>query len=482
MGPAAWLGAASPEERHRLSRPNILLINCDDLGYGDIGCYGSKVHGTPAIDRMAAEGVRFTDFYMAAACCSPSRAAMMTGCRPQRIGLQAGHKAGVLEPCDPIGLSPDEITVADLLKRQGYATKIIGKWHCGDQPPFLPTRHGFDSYYGLPYSNDMRMTRNFPDTPPLPLLRDEEVVEAEPNQASLTERYTEEAVRFLRQHREGPFLLYFAHMYVHGPIQVPQRFLSRSRDEHYGAAVEHIDFVAAALFHELKRLGLDESTLVVFTSDNGANRKRADFGSNLPLLGYKGSSWEGGHRVPCIMRWPGRIPAGSVCPEVATAMDFLPTFTRLAGGEPPTDRIIDGKDIRSLMTGEPGAKSPYDAHFYYHANTLCAIRMGDWKLHLTAPKVPNGPGGEKRDLHPDMLFNLREDIGETTDAAQKHPDVVARLKARADICRRDLGDQATGARGENRRPAGRVDDPKPLTRYDPAQPYMHDPFLAAAYD
>ncbi|MBI3944683.1 MAG: sulfatase [Armatimonadetes bacterium] len=465
-----------------LPRPNVILINCDDLGYGDLGCYGSQIHRTPSLDWMAAEGMRFTDFYMAAACCSPSRAAMMTGCRPQRIGLEAGYHLGVLRPGEPIGLSPDEITVADLLKQQGYATKIIGKWHCGDQPPFLPTRHGFDSYYGLPYSNDMRTTRGLPNEPPLPLLRDEEVIEAQPNQASLTERYTEEAVRFLREHRDGPFFLYLAHMYVHGPIHVPERFLKQSRDGNYGAAVEHIDFVAAVLFYELKRLGLDEGTLVVFTSDNGANRKRADFGSNLPLLGYKGSSWEGGHRVPCILRWPGKIPAGTVCSELTTAMDFLPTFTLLAGGEPPTDRIIDGKDIRPLMAGEPGAKSPHDAHFYYHANTLRAIRMGDWKLHLTTPKVPNGPGGEERDLHPDMLFNLREDIGETTDVAHKYPEVVARLKARADICRQDLGDEATGTPGENRRPVGWVDDPKPLTVYDPDQPYMDAPYLEALYD
>ena len=455
-----------------LERPNIILVNCDDLGYGDLGCYGSKNHGTPALDRMAAEGMRFTDFYMAAACCSPSRSAMMTGCYPQRIGLEAGYEVGVLRPGEPIGLNPDEITVADLLKQQGYATKIIGKWHCGDQPPFLPTRHGFDSYYGIPYSNDMGRSPGLPHMPPLPLLRDEAVVEAQPDQASITERYTEEAVRFIREHREGPFFLYFAHMYVHGPIYVPERFLKQSRDGKYGAAVEHIDFVACVLFYELERLGLDRNTLVVFTSDNGANRKRAPLGSNRPLRGFKGSAWEGGLRVPCLMRWPGVIPASSVCSEITTAMDFLPTFARLADTEAPTDRMIDGKDIHSLMTAKPGAESPYDAFFYYGGNTLRAMRMGDWKLHLTRPKVTDDPDFAEEDLREGMLFNLCEDIGESADVAGAYPEIVKQMVARAEYCREDLGDQATGAKGKNRRPVGWVDDPKPLTVYDPTHPYM----------
>ncbi len=435
-------------------KPNIILVNCDDLGYGDPGCYGSECHSTPALDRMAEEGVRFTDFYMAACCCSPSRAAMMTGCYPKRIGLERGYKIGVLRPGDPIGLSPDEVTVAGLLKEAGYATQIVGKWHCGDQPPFLPTRHGFDHWYGLPYSNDMGMAEGHPESPPLPLMRDEEVIQQQPDQAALTERYMEEAVRFMRANRDRPFFLYFAHMYVHVPLYAPERFLEQSRNGKYGATVEHIDWCMAALFDELKRLGLDDNTLVIFTSDNGGVPNYG--GSNAPLRGKKGTRWEGGFRVPCIMRWPGRIPAGSVCPEVATAMDFLPTLAGLAGRQPPQDRIIDGKDILSLMTDPGNAKSPYDAFYYGQGGGLSAVRVGDWKLHMAT--------GE--------LYNLRDDIGESTDVAGAHEEVVRELAAVADIARRDLGDVLTEQKGENVRPCGRVENAKPLTQYDPDHPYM----------
>jgi arylsulfatase A-like enzyme len=378
----------------------------------------------------------------------------------------------VLRPGEPIGLSPDEITVADLLKGQGYATKIIGKWHCGDQPPFLPTNHGFDSYYGIPYSNDMGISRGYPRMPPLPLVRDQEVIQAQPDQASLTERYTEEAVRFIRENQRGPFFLYFAHMYVHGPIYAPDRFLQQSRDGKYGAAVEHIDFVAQVLFHELERLGLDGETLVVFTSDNGANRRRAPLGSNRPLRGFKGSSWEGGLRVPCIARWPGVVPAGSTCAELASAMDFLPTLARIAGAETPSDRIIDGRDVWSLMIGEPDAQSRHDAFFYYGANTMRAMRMGDWKLHMTKPKGTDEPGWGDEDVRAGMLFQLREDAGESVDLSEAHPEIASEMQERADLCREDLGDQARGVEGKNRRPVGWVDNPKPLISHDPAHAYM----------
>jgi len=439
--------------------PNVLLVNCDDLGYGDVGCYGSTLHSTPALDRMADEGMRFTDFYMAAPVCSPSRAAMMTGCYPQRIGLETGCEIIVLRPGEPIGLSSEEVTVAGILKDAGFATKIIGKWHCGDQPEFLPTRHGFDSWYGIPYSNDMGITKRHPDFPPLPLMRDEEVVQEQPDQAALTERYMEEAVRFIRENRERPFFLYLAHMYVHVPLYAPERFLAQSRNGTYGATVEHIDWCMAVLFYEVQRLGLDDRTLVIFTSDNGGAPR---FGaSNAPLRGQKGTTWEGGIRVPCIMRWPGVIPAGVECGEVATAMDVLPTLARLAGEEAPNDRIIDGKDILPLMMGAPDASSPYDAFYYYRELELQAVRMGDWKLHLMS--------GE--------LYHLRKDIGETTDVAAEHPDVVAELRARAEVCREDLGDSVTGATGDNRRPCGRVEDPKPLTTHDLSHPY-----IVAMYD
>ena len=434
--------------------PNVILVNCDDLGYGDVGCYGSTLHSTPALDRMADEGMRFTDFYMAAPVCSPSRAAMMTGCYPQRIGLETGCEILVLRPGEPIGLSAAEVTVAQTLKDAGYATKIIGKWHCGDQPEFLPTRHGFDSWYGIPYSNDMGITERHPHFPPLPLMRDEEVIQQQPDQAALTERYVEEAVRFIRANRDNRFFLYLAHMYVHVPLYAPQRFLEQSRNGRYGAAVEHVDFCMAVLFHELRQLGLDGQTLVLFTSDNGGAPQHG--ASNAPLRGSKGTTWEGGMRVPCIMRWPGVIGPGAECTELTTAMDFLPTLTRLAGRNPPDDRLIDGKEILPLMFGAPDASSPYDVFYYYREHELQAVRAEDWKLHLTS--------GE--------LYNLRDDIGETTNLAEKHPDIVTDLKERAAAGRQDLGDSLTGAPGKNRRPCGRVADPKPLTAHDPDHPYI----------
>ena len=440
-------------------KPNIILMNCDDLGYGDLGCYGATVNSTPTLDRLAAEGVRFTDFYMASAVCSASRGAMMTGCYPSRIGFDSFDGEWVLFPGQGVGLNPAETTVATLLRQQGYATALIGKWHCGDQPEFLPTLHGFDRYYGLPYSNDMGLMRRFEEQgqryPPLPLMRGEEIVEEQPDQASLTERYVEESVRFIRENRgKKPFFLYFAHMHVHLPLIAARRFLDRSRNGPYGATVECIDWSMAALLAELRRLGLDKNTLIVFTSDNGS--KAINGGSNAPLRGTKGTTWEGGFRLPCIAWWPGRVPAGGVCREISTAMDFLPTFTRLAGGEPPADRILDGKDIRPMLFGESGAKSEYEVFYYYLRCELQAVRAGDWKLHVLS--------GE--------LYNLAEDVGETRNVAARHPDVVRRLEALAQKGREDLGDSARNITGKNRRPIGRVANPKPLTEYDPNHPYI----------
>ena len=461
-----------------VDKPNIILINCDDLGYGDLACYGSKLNKTPHLDQMAAEGTRFTDYHVMSPICSASRASLLTGCYPQRVGIP-----GVLFPADPIGLHPDEITVADVLKGQGYRTKIIGKWHCGDQPQFLPTNHGFDEYYGLPYSNDMGIQgkpENFPSRVPLPLMHNAEVLQQQPDQRGLTERYMEQSIRFIRDNAQSakdnpaqrsPFFLYLAHMYVHVPLFVPRRFLRESDNGGYGGAVQCIDWVAGVIFHELKQLGIDHHTMVIFTSDNGS-RARGEGGSNAPLRGTKFTTWEGGQRVPFIVRWPGKVPANRVCHELITAMDLLPTLARFAHATEPKDRTIDGKDITPLLLGQPDAASPHDQFYYYRLENLEAVRQGNWKLHFAKGKA-FGPA-EEIGLE---LYDLQNDIAEQHNVIDDHPDIVQQLQALADLARNDLGDALTNHPGTGRRQPGRVENPQPLTTYDPEHPY-----IVAAYD
>jgi arylsulfatase A len=455
-----------------VSRPNVVLINCDDLGYGDLGCYGSTVNKTPAIDQLASEGVRFESFYMASPVCSPSRGGMLTGCYPPRIGFGSFDGFPVLFPGHAMGLAPTEVTLASMLSSAGYRTHMVGKWHCGDQREFLPTNHGFDHYFGLPYSNDMGRQIDtpsfFPEIPPLPLLVDDDVIEQQPDQASLTERYLTEAVRFMRSARDEPFFLYFAHMYVHTPIYVQHRFAEQSDNGAYGAAVESIDWATAVILHEIAALGLADDTIVVFTSDNGSlgndpvpvgGDGRPHGGSNAPLRGAKGQTWEGGQRVPAIVRWPARVAPGRTSDAVVSAIDLLPTLAACCGADIPSDRTVDGRDISAVLF-DASAPSPRDAFYYYWMNDLEAIRVGRWKLHFA-----------KRGVEVSELYDLDADIGETTDLAAANPDVVADLTARAEVARRSLGDARLECVGDDIRPIGRVSDPKPLTSYDPDHPY-----------
>jgi len=391
---------------------------------------------------------------------------MSLHCYPKRIGLDSGDDFCVLLPGDAIGLDSQKLTLSRLLKNCGYRTKLIGKWHLGDQPDFLPTRHGFDSYFGLPYSNDM--VPDHPSSvrfhfPPLPLMRDEDVTETDPNQASLTDRYTAEAVRFIEENARNktPFLLYFAHMYVHVPIHTPMKYSETSDNGIYGAAVGHIDQSTGCILDALKQLGIEDDTLVIFTSDNGSNGRNG--GSNAPLRGTKGTTWEGGMREPCIMRWPGTIPADTTCTEIATTMDLLPTLTRLANGVVPADHVLDGKDIFALMQGGTDACSPHEAFFYYGTgdHTLHAVRSGNWKLHLLRNE----------------LYDLDADIGEQHNLYDDHPEVVAKLATLGNGCREELGDAHTNAKGSGCLPVGRVKNPRTLT-----SPDQMDPIIRAMYD
>lgn len=453
------------------AQPNILLINCDDLGYGDLGCYGSTRNHTPALDRLATEGMRFTSFYTASPVCSPARGdLLLTGCYPPRIGFGSFDGLPVLFPGMGVGLPPTEISLATVLSDAGYATQAIGKWHCGDQPEFLPTNHGFDHYLGLPYSNDMGRQAGRPDflpeMPPLPLLVDGEVVEQQPDQASLTDRYVAAALDFIRA-SDAPFFLYLAHMYVHLPIYVREEFAEKSTNGPYGAAVASIDWATDVLLRELDAQGIASNTIVIFTSDNGSlgdnpppmGSSEPIGASNAPLRGTKGQTWEGGQRVPDIVRWPGQIAPGQVSDEVVTAMDLYPTLAAAGGAQVPTDRVIDGRDISDTWTG--GGTSPHDAFYFYRGNDLEAVRSGRWKLHLAKR------GDEHR-----ALYDLDADIGETDDLIDAHPDVVARLDSYAERARESLGDERLGRVGSEIRPIGRVDDPAPLTTYDPDHPYV----------
>lgn len=412
-------GAAAREAENGRP-PNIVVVFADDLGYGDLGCYGAPLINTPNLDRMAREGVRFTDFYCSAAVCSPSRAGLLTGRYHVRMGINT-----VFFPQSKDGLDVSEVCVAELLKEHGYATACIGKWHLGHQPEFLPTRRGFDYYFGLPYSNDMDVEKR--GDPPVPLMRNEEIIEQPADQNTLTRRYTEEAIRFIGEHRDRPFFLYLPHTMPHVPLHVSEDFSGKSKRGLYGDVVEELDWGIGELLNALQVNGVDDNTLMIFTSDNGPWLVKEEHGGSAGSLREgKGTTFEGGMRVPCIMRWPGRIEAGRVERRMASTLDFLPTFAGLAGGAPPTDRALDGEDIRPLLLDGTGRNR--EEFHYFHQGQHQAFRSGKWKLKRPYKGRIYGKPVE----HPALLFDLEADPGEQHNLAEAEPERVAEMEAAMD--------------------------------------------------
>jgi len=455
---------AADDNHPNSDRPNIVFIFADDQGYADLGCYGAQGFKTPNLDRLAAEGTRFTDFYVAQPVCSASRAALLTGCYSNRVGI-----LGALGPKSLIGISDKELTLAELLHDAGYATAIYGKWHLGHHPQFLPTRHGFDEYFGLPYSNDMwpRHPERPGGYPPLPLIQDTKTIATNPDQTQLTTWYTEHAVDFIERKHDQPFFLYVPHNMPHVPLFVSDKYDGRSKRGLYGDVTEEIDWSVGQILEALRRTNVEDNTLVIYTSDNGPWLSYGDHaGSTGPLREGKGTTFEGGVREPMICRWPRHIPPGNVCHEPAMTIDILPTIARLLGVELPDDRTIDGRDIWPLVAAQPDAKSPHEALFFYWGKHLQAVRSGPWNLHLphkyrTLHGRPGGRGGTpvryEQDRIERSLFNLVEDIGETHNVAAAHPDVVKRMMQFVEQARSDLGDSAVKRVGNNVRPAGRID-------------------------
>lgn len=439
--------------------PNFVVIFADDLGYGDVGVYGAQGYETPNLDRLAKEGVRFTDFYAAQAVCSASRAALLTGCYPNRIGIR-----GALDHTAKYGINDNEQTIAEVLKPRGYATAIFGKWHLGHHPQFLPTHHGFDEYFGLPYSNDMwprhPVTKNY--YPDVPLIEGDKVIQLDPDQTKLTTQYTERAVSFIERNKDKPFFLYVPHSMPHVPLHVSDKFKGKTARGLYGDVIAELDWSVGEILAALKRNGLDDNTLVIFTSDNGPWLEYGDHaGSRGNLRGSKGTAFEGGVREPFLARWPGRIPAGAVVKRPAMTIDLLPTLAKLAGAALPKDRLLDGRDIWPLLTARKNAKEPHDAFYFFWGGELHAVRSGKWKLHLPHPwrDIPElgrgGQPGRTRQAQIELsLFDLEADSSETTNVAARHPEVVTQLMVYVERARTDLGDTLVKREGKNVRPAG----------------------------
>jgi arylsulfatase A-like enzyme len=461
--------------------PNIILIFADDLGYGDVGCFGATDIATPNIDRLAREGRRFTDFYVAQAVCTASRAALMSGCYPNRVSL-----SGALNHTSTNGIHPAELLLPEILQQRGYATAIFGKWHLGTAPEFHPLNHGFDRFFGIPYSNDN--SKYHPvlhaSMPPLPLYKDKDVIETDPDQSQFTRRFTEQAIEFLRDNKERPFFLYLPHVMPHVPIFRSEAFAGKSKRGLYGDVVTELDWSVGEILQTLTELDLEQNTLVIFMSDNGPFLSYGDHaGSAGALREGKLTSFEGGVRTPCLMRWPAKIRAGTECEEPACTIDLLPTIAKLTEAKRP-DLKIDGLDISPLILGNSSEGSPHEAIFIYAGEELQAVRSGDWKLHFAHDylTVAGEPGRDGKPAnfnnlkpasitqsgiqgiatrhgyqvaHIDLaLFNMKTDPGEKTNVVSKHPDVVARLTQLSATIRRELGDELTATKGSEIRAAG----------------------------
>ncbi|MFO0884041.1 MAG: sulfatase [Pirellulales bacterium] len=455
----AWGISGSANALEKGAPPNVVIIFCDDLGYGDIEPFGAKQIKTPHLAQMASEGRKFTNFYVPQAVCSASRTGLLTGCYPNRVGIY-----GALGPNSKTGISDKEQTLAELLHDANYRTAIFGKWHLGDKPQFLPTKHGFDQYYGLPYSNDMwpkHPTAKFPD---LPLIENDKVIQIDPDQRLLTAEYTRRAVEFVSKKSDQPFFLYLPHTMPHVPLFVPDDRKGRSAAGLYGDVIEHIDWSVGQVLQAIKDVGKEESTIVIFTSDNGPWLSYGNHaGSSGGLREGKGTSFDGGVRVPFIVRWPKTIAPGTVCDQPLMTIDLLPTLVGITGAQMPK-LPIDGKENKDLLLGKSEAKNDQRPYWFYWGKELHAVRKGKWKLHLAHPYIhlqepgkDGQPGKLPTQKLEQALFDLESDPAESKDVAATHPEVLTDLLAEVEKARADLGDSLVGREGNAKRPSGVVE-------------------------
>ena len=463
-GKIALLGALSTfqiaqasvtTEKKVTDKPNIIILFADDLGYGDLSSYGSKVINTPHLDQLASDGTQFTNFYVAAASCTPSRASLLTGCYPQRVGLP-----GVVNDNATTGLSSAEFTIANYLKQNGYATGMFGKWHLGHYPQFMPNQHGFTEFFGIPYSMDMWPFHPAPshDYPALPVYENEEIVEYNPDVNEMTTRFTNRAVDFIQRHADEPFFLYIPYSQPHVPLGVSKKFRGKSNNGLYGDVVMELDWSVGEIVNTLKEQGISENTLILFSSDNGPWLTYGNHGgSSGELREGKGTVFGGGQKVPFIVSMPGTIPSTRVNNELVTAMDILPTILNISGSSQPRMNPIDGQNIWPILIGKKGAKSPHEAFFFVSKNEIQAVRSGKWKLHvphkyrIVKSAGADGMPGEQDNSGGEIglsLYNLDKDPSEQNNVANKNPKIVEQLQQYITDFRIDLE--------QNSRPAGKL--------------------------